>query len=308
MDTAKPTYQRTRIAPTPSGFLHLGNVLSFALTASLARRSGARILLRIDDLDRERVKPAYVQDVFDTLDFLEIPWDEGPRNCHEYETEYSQLHRMHLYENALQQLRQGGSVFACDCSRSEVMGRHPDGFYTGTCKEAGLSLEASGLNWRLDTSADRVATTFTDWNGRVHREALPGNMQYFVVRKRDGFPAYQLASVLDDVHFGVDLVVRGADLWDSTVAQSLLAGRLGLAGFQHAGFFHHDLLMAATDEKFSKSAGATSIQHYRKAGKTKAAVFEMIGNMLGLPQPAHSWEALGDALFTPGGRYAGPAQ
>lgn len=303
MDTPKQTVQRTRIAPTPSGFLHLGNALSFALTASLARQFGARILLRIDDLDRERVKPAYVQDVFDTLDFLEIPWDEGPRNYHEYETEYSQLHRMHLYENALSQLRQGGFVFACDCSRSDVLKRHPNGVYTGTCRTAGLSLDAPGLNWRLEHAATETVA-FSDWQGRTIREALPESMHYFIVRKRDGFPAYQLASVLDDVHFGVDLIVRGADLWDSTLAQHQLAQVLGLEAFQRAAFFHHELLTTATHEKFSKSAGATSIQHYRKAGKTKAAVFEMIGNMLGLPEPAHSWEALGDALFKPGGRYA----
>src|SRR5580698_8544901 len=73
-------FRKTRIAPTPSGFLHLGNVLSFALTAGLARRSGASILLRIDDLDRERVSREYVEDIFDALNFLGIPWDEGPRN------------------------------------------------------------------------------------------------------------------------------------------------------------------------------------------------------------------------------------
>src|ERR1700761_6754186 len=96
-------FNKTRIAPTPSGFLHLGNVLSFAITAVIAEKTNAKILLRIDDLDRDRVNKQYVQDIFDTLNFLEIPWDGGPRNFGEYESEYSQVHRMGLYQRVLDQ-------------------------------------------------------------------------------------------------------------------------------------------------------------------------------------------------------------
>src|ERR1700723_1841788 len=96
-----PSFQKTRIGPTPSGYLHLGNVLSFALTAALARQTGAGILLRIDDLDRGRVSKDYVEDIFETLRFLGIPWDEGPRSLGEYEREYTQLRRMELYGEAL---------------------------------------------------------------------------------------------------------------------------------------------------------------------------------------------------------------
>src|SRR3546814_5255566 len=91
--------RKTPIAPTPSGFLHLGNVLSFSLTAGLAAKMNARIVLRIDDLDRERVRKRYVQDIFDTLDFLEISWHEGPANFGEYQREHSQLHRLDLYRS-----------------------------------------------------------------------------------------------------------------------------------------------------------------------------------------------------------------
>ncbi len=89
-----PNYKKTRIAPTPSGFLHLGNVLSFSITAALAKKHSAKILLRIDDLDRARANDQYLQDIFDTLNFLEIPWDEGPRNVNEFKNAYSQAHRM----------------------------------------------------------------------------------------------------------------------------------------------------------------------------------------------------------------------
>ncbi|HWB90453.1 MAG TPA: glutamate--tRNA ligase family protein, partial [Puia sp.] len=105
-------FKLTRIAPTPSGFLHLGNVFSFSLTAALARRTGAEILLRIDDLDRERVQRDYLQDIFDTLTFMQIPWDQGPRNVDDFEREYSQVHRLPLYRAALARLREAGAVYA----------------------------------------------------------------------------------------------------------------------------------------------------------------------------------------------------
>src|SRR5690606_5345496 len=217
-------FVRTRIAPTPSGYLHLGNVLSFALTAVLARQSGARIMLRIDDLDRARVRAAYVKDIFETLRYLDIPWDEGPENYPEYESTYSQTYRLGLYHNALAQLRAQGAVFACDCSRALLQRNHPAGVYTGRCKHRGLPLDGNGYCWRIDT--DGVD--------------LPEHMRHFIVRKKDGMPAYQLASVVDDRHFGVDLIVRGHDLWESTMAQRFLAIVLGYTQFSGASFVHQD--------------------------------------------------------------------
>lgn len=298
----KHNFQRTRLAPTPSGYLHLGNVLSFVLTAALARQSGARIFLRIDDLDRERIKPSYVQDIFDTLDFLEIPWDEGPRNYHEYETQFSQIHRMDLYHQALQQLNNGGYVFACDCSRSDVLRRHPEGVYTGTCKTRGLPLDISGHKWRINTSTDRKLKV-SSLNSKNIQTYLPKQMQYFVVRKRDGYPSYQLASVIDDEHFGVDLIVRGIDLWDSTLAQCQLAHVLELETFRATTFMHHQLLTTEASEKLSKSAGSTSVRYFRKQGKSKADVFQLIGKMLGLPGTLPDWERLAKAWSYANGFY-----
>ncbi|MGK6350131.1 glutamate--tRNA ligase family protein [Parapedobacter sp. DT-150] len=275
------SFRRTRIAPTPSGYLHLGNVCSFALTASLARQSGARILLRIDDLDRSRVRRAYVEDIFETLNYLELPWDEGPSDYGQYETTYSQRHRMPLYQDALGQLRRQGVVFACECSRTTLFEHHPQGFYTGTCRDKGLPLDGPGYNWRIHT-ADAP---------------LPPAMHDFVVRKKDGFPAYQLTSLVDDVHFGVDLIVRGEDLFESTQAQTHLAKVLGYDTFLNATVHHHALLMAGQDEKLSKSTGATSIQYLRKQGKPKEDVYGMLGAMLGLDHPIASWQALGEAML-----------
>ena len=269
-------HMRTRIAPTPSGYLHLGNVFSFAITAAVAKQSGARTLLRIDDLDRARTRKAYVDDVFETLAYLGIPWDEGPMDEHAYAATYSQVHRMGLYQTALQQLRDRGLVFACDCSRARLRQAHPEGVYTGRCRHRTLPLDGRGYCWRIDTAG----------------AALPANMRDFIVRKKDGMPAYQLASLVDDNYFGVDLVVRGQDLQDSTAAQRFLAGVLGYRQFEEATFIHHTLLRAGGGEKLSKSAGATSVHYLRESGCSKADIFRMIGQMAGLQQPISSWEDL----------------
>lgn len=287
------SFTRTRLAPTPSGFLHLGNVLSFAITAALARKTGAKILLRIDDLDRQRVQPAYVRDIFDTLRFLGIPWDEGPHDYREYGTSYSQLHRMDIYREALRQLKESGEVFACGCSRRTVAKDNAEGFYPGYCRDKALPLNKAAAQWRLRTTATKELSVKI-FPGTVTKAVLPRSMQSFVVKKKDGFPAYQLTSVVDDLHFGVDLVVRGADLWPSTLAQHYLAGSLHVDDFCRIAFFHHPLLKEG-GEKLSKSGGSTSIQFLRKQGKKAEEIYAMISHRLGCKMPAHDWGSLAAA-------------
>src|SRR5580698_3356989 len=229
-------FKKTRIAPTPSGFLHLGNVLSFSITAALACQGGAKILLRIDDLDRVRVSDRYLQDIFDTLNFLDIPWDEGPRDAADFEGHYSQMHRTNLYNHALGQLRENGRVYACSCSRKQLADGQP-------CNCAGkeIPLDADDVSWRLITD-DKKEINVQSYDGGAVRAFLPVEMKNFVVRKKDGFPAYQLTSVMDDLFFGVGLVVRGEDLWPSTLAQHQLAAALSDNAFNDITFYHHPLL------------------------------------------------------------------
>jgi glutamyl/glutaminyl-tRNA synthetase len=293
-------FKKTRIAPTPSGYLHLGNVYSFALTDALAKQTGAKILLRIDDLDRDRVLPEYVEDIFDTLRFLDIPWNEGPQNSLEFEERYSQRHRLALYRRALGELEASGSLFACVCSRTQLS-RTPC-----TCKDKGLPLNTRDAAWRLDTSIPRqlkvkVWPAGATVAGATDAAALspdpatgttlPADMQDFVVRKKDGFPAYQLTSVLDDLHYGIDLIVRGADLWPSTLAQLYLsavlppdvlpADMLPRVAFGQIHFHHHSLLSGPEGEKLSKSAGATSVHYLRRQGKTPSDIYTWIAKVLG---------------------------
>lgn len=292
-------FRKTRLAPTPSGFLHLGNILSFAITSSLAVKAGARILLRIDDIDRERTDRRYVEDIFDSLRFMNIPWDEGPINFEEFQREYSQLHRMDLYRKAVEDLRATGQLFACECSRTDIARAsvaqgNPEGphdysaaIYPGTCRSKMIPLDQPAVAWRLrtDPAAD-----------------LHPSMRDFIVKRKDGFPAYQLTSLVDDRYFGVDGIIRGEDLLPSTQAQLYLShllpepNRTGRS-FSNNYFYHHLLLPDPAGGKLSKSAGATSIQFLRKEGEDPAAIYTMIGEMLGSALPIKDFNELADLVF-----------
>ncbi|NML22907.1 tRNA glutamyl-Q synthetase [Pseudoflavitalea sp. G-6-1-2] len=290
-------FKKTRIAPTPSGFLHLGNLLSFVLTAALARRNGASILLRIDDLDRERYHDDYVLDILDTLNFMEIPWDEGPRTLSEFRQQYSQTHRLHLYQHALDQLRSTGQVFACSCSRSLLNQLSPDGSYPGTCTKNGPALSEAQINWRLHTSPEKQLMIHTLEQGNIST-ALPALMQFFVVRKKNGIPSYQLSSLIDDIHFGVDFIVRGNDLWHSSLAQTYLSELISTNDFGKAGFYHHDLLHDSEGTKLSKTAGSISIQYLRKEGMKKEEIYQHLAEYCGLQAGTiKNWETFAIQYF-----------
>lgn len=268
----------TRIAPTPSGFLHLGNILSFAITYALAKKHQAKILLRIDDLDQNRIKAPYVEDMFDTLAFMGFTWHYGPKNIEDYHASFSQIHRMPLYQKALDHLTAKSAVYACQCSRKDIAQASPDGRYPGTCREKAIDLHKNRVNWRLKTHDTPICMRLE--SGRVISE-LPALMEDFIIRKKDTAPAYQLASVVDDIHFGVDLIVRGNDLVNSSWAQLFLAGLLPENTFSKSTFYHHPLIMEDREHKLSKSAGSTSIHGLRKIGKTKAEIYQQLGAFMG---------------------------
>ena len=230
---------RLRLAPTPSGYLHTGNALNFVLNWLAARHNNGRLLLRIDDLDAERKRPAYVHDIFDSLEWLGLDWDEGPRSAADFENNWSQHQRISLYNKQLERLRDTGLLFACQKSRSDLAPYH--GKYPEVFRNQGLSLDDPNVSWRIATPPD-----------------FP--MPDFVVRRRDGIPAYQIASMVDDVLFGVTHAIRGLDLEPSTQAQQWLASCMGDADFLKIKFLHHPLLLDTSGEKMSKSAGSASLQ------------------------------------------------
>lgn len=269
-------FKLTRIAPTPSGYLHLGNAYSFLITKALAEKHGAKILLRIDDLDRERYRTEYVEDIFETLDFLEITIDLGPKNLREFDSEWSQVHRMTQYEEALSKERWSGKVFACDCSRKKIQQLDSSGYYLGQCIDRRLSLDKQDIAWRMDTSESDFVN-FTEYPDLRKKALIPQDSAFYILRKKDGQPAYHLTSLVDDLHFGVDLIVRGKDLYSSTLAQLDLARNLGESKFDKVTFHHHSLIKGPKQEKLSKSDGATSIQFLRKEGKTLKDIKAMLG-------------------------------
>lgn len=256
-----PLYTLTRIAPTPSGFLHVGNAANFAANALLAKHLGTGLLLRIDDLDRARFRPEYLQDVFDVLAWLEIQPTQGPVDAEDFLRNWSQEVRLPLYATALERLRtrltsgapspdDAARVFACPCSRKELV----DGRHAYDCPTAGISLDKQGVAWRIDTRKTRLHTMMPD----------------FAVRKKDGRPSYQLACTVDDLHFGITACARGEDLRQSTEAQALLSDLLGYPKLTDRIHFVHHPLLLDEGEKLSKSQGARGVREW---GVSREEVF-----------------------------------
>ena len=279
----------TRIAPTPSGFLHLGNAYSFLLTKALAKKHGAKILLRIDDLDRDRYRPEYVEDIFATLDFLEIKIDQGPKNSKEMESTWSQVHRLPIYTGGLAQLEQSKLTFSCTCTRSQILQIDPRGIYLGQCLDRRMPLDRIESAWRINT-LDADFLDYITYPASPKSALIPEEVSCYVVRKKDLLPAYQLSSLIDDLHFGVDLIVRGQDLFPSTLAQLDLARILGKEEFAKITFYHHSLLKGPDQSKLSKSAGAYSIRQLRQDGKKLIDLFQLLGQSLGLNEELRSFE------------------
>lgn len=249
---------RSRLAPTPSGYLHTGNALNFLLTETLVRAGHGHLHLRIDDLDRERVRPAYVDNIFATLQWLGIRWDSGPRDAADFAACHSQHLRLALYAELLGCLAAvPGLVYACTCSRAQVAATAgPDGRYAGTCRHKALPLDTPGAAWRVCTAADPAPVRFAD--GLLGPQALDvaALVGDFVIRKKDGLPAYHTASLADDVADRMTLIVRGLDLLPSTAAQLWLARQAGppwAVVFGAVRFWHHPLVLAPDGGKISKS-------------------------------------------------------
>ena len=266
----------SRLAPTPSGFLHLGNAVNFVLTWLLTRQAGGVLHLRIDDLDRARLRPAYLENIFRVIDWLGLDFDHGPSGPDDFLRHHSQLLRLPEYNAVLRRLaQQPGLVRASTRSRTTEI-------------EASVALDTPGAAWRAHVPGGAEIGFFDAWQGDT-RVPLSTLMPDFVIRKKDGVAAYQVASLVDDLRLGTTLVVRGLDLQPSTAAQLWLAGQLSeTAGFnaQRVRFYHHAWLTDAAGHKLSKSqqlpldAGVLGLE------QGKHAVFQAVAGLLKLPAGA----------------------
>ena len=294
------TLFKTRIAPTPSGLLHEGNGASFILTYALARAYEGQILLRIDDLDAERMRIKYLDDIFKTLDWLGIEWDEGPSSVSDFQQNWSQHHRLDLYQNALEELKNTvtqsvmaqnalkGAVYACNCSRKQINTASLNGLYPQTCRFKHLDFNAKETAWRIHVPETTTVSinNFDLKNYNIHHS--PFNIHHltgdFVIRQKNGLPAYQVASLVDDGHFGINVIVRGSDLWTSTAAQIFLAEQLGRTTFKETLFLHHALTTNEKGEKLSKSKGSKALAEWRNARKTPEKLIKQAAQWLNLPE------------------------
>jgi glutamyl-tRNA synthetase len=244
-----------RFAPSPTGVLHLGNLRTALLAWLFARSAGSRFLMRMEDLDTGRVRPGLDEQQLADLAAVGVDWD-GP-------VEY-QSARLSLYETALEALREQRLLYECYCTRAEIReaasaahGPLPEGAYPGTClrlSEAELAEKrASGRPPALRVRADGASVTFDDrLLGRYS-----GVVDDFVVRRGDGAFAYNLAVVVDDAAQGVEEVVRGSDLADSTPRQIWLGRALGLPELAYA---HVPLVLGPDGARLAKRHGAVTLR------------------------------------------------
>jgi len=266
---------RSRLAPTPSGHLHLGNAVNFLHTWLRVRQAGGVLKLRIDDLDSNRCRPEYIEDIFRQLDWLGLDWDEGPSGPGDFHRHHSQRLRRERYRQMVEGLRQSDSLFACTCSRKEIQQRSPSGLYPGTCRHLGhrpVGPHALRLRVEPGTGASPAGQPLD----------LSRALGDFVIWRRDDQPAYQLASLVDDLDDRINLLVRGEDLQISTAAQLYLATRLGREEFARATFIHHPLLLGGDGRKLSKSDNALSLAALQARGSSPQMAYRATARQLGL--------------------------
>lgn len=294
-----------RLAPSPTGALHLGHARSFVLAWWAARAAHGRVVLRIEDLDTARADGRYVDQARRDLEWLGLDWDE----------EHLQTHTIERLNQAVAKLIEAGLAYPCVCSRGDIRraqsAPHAEDFrevYPGTCrgryqsvaeaerasgKPAGVRFRVPAGNVRFE---DRVAGTFEQ---DVEREV--GD---FLIAKRDGAPAYQLAVVVDDHAQGVTQVVRGDDLLDSTPRQLLLHRAFG---FRPPEYAHVPLVVDDHGQRLAKRADSLSLESLRQAGVERqhvlAWIAESSGVIAGMGERKHVRQAGGapaDADFSHG--------
>ena len=251
---------RTRIAPTPSGYLHVGNAYNFYLIQKYAKEKKGKILLRIDDFDFDRARDEYVEDIFKSLRWLQITPDEGPRNLLDFHKFYSQKNKQQNYRKALKILEDKSLVYACECSRSQTDRFTEFGAYSGHCRDKNLRYVEGkhSLRLRCEDLPDQ------SWKKTLFD---------FVLWTKENRASYQLVSVVEDVESEIDFIVRGEDLRDSSGAQLYLAQKLGGVYkelFEKIEFIHHPLLLDPEKpyQKLSKSLCSHSLNSLIEKGYT----------------------------------------
>ena len=261
---------KTRFAPTPSGYLHIGNALNFLLTWVEAKKQGASIILRIDDLDGVRSRDEYIQDIIESLHWLDLEYHEGPDSVESFHQNYSQKKRMDIYRDSLKDFNPE-MLYWCDCSRSDIKQRYENGIYQGYCSNRNLKQVINTTALRIKVDPDFHKDEYNLFN----------EMGDFIIWRKDDIPAYQLASILDDKFYGVNLIIRGEDLKTSTLAQLYISNQLEQLSFDKNMILYHELFKEdGTGKKLSKSEGSDSLKSLREKHKESSFVYSEIARRL----------------------------
>lgn len=281
-----PNGLRTRFAPAPTGFLHLGHVANALVTWGTARATGGRVVLRIEDHDRQRCRPEYEAAILDDLEALDFVPDEPAID--ELRTGspsgYRQSDNDAVYVVAVAQLAAMGLVYACDCSRSTFSAWAAGHGHSwsgagcpGQCAARGLAMTRHGVVWRVDLGDGDEPWTDEVLGLQAGPAATHGDLP---VRDRLGNWTYALCVVVDDLRHGIDLVVRGEDLLEVTPAQVRLGRLLGREAPPR--FLHHPLIRRPDGRKLSKADGTTAAREFLRAGARVAAVRGLAADAIGL--------------------------
>jgi glutamyl-tRNA synthetase len=262
---------RGRLAPSPTGWLHLGHARTFWTAYQRCRAFSGTLVLRNEDLDRSRCRPEFVVGMIEDLHWFGLEWQEGP-DCGGPFAPYSQSERFELYRAAFRKLRDQGCVYPCTCSRQDVLralaaphAGEDEPIYPGTCRP-GAKAGASGspragapVNWRFRVPDGQVIS-FHDGHFGKQEFTAGADFGDFVVWRHDDSPSYQLAVVVDDSAMQISEVVRGGDLLRSTSRQILLYQALEL---KSPAFFHCELMTDAAGVRLAKRHDALSLKQLR---------------------------------------------
>jgi glutamyl-Q tRNA(Asp) synthetase len=248
---------KTRFAPSPTGYMHLGHVVNAIYVWGMAGAHGGAVLLRIEDHDRIRSRPEFETALLDDLDWLGFVPDAGR------DPVVRQSDHPEVYEQALRRLRRDHHVYACACSRKDIGAER----YDGRCRELALAeTPGRGLRVRLSPGTER----FDDLRLGAMEQVPAQQCGDLLLKDRDGHWTYQFAVTVDDIHQDITHVIRGEDLIDSTGRQIALARMLGRAA--SPAFLHHPLIIKPDGSKLSKSAADAGIRELRAAGLTPEAI------------------------------------
>ena len=264
---------RGRIAPSPTGYLHLGHARTFWVAQQRALAANGTLILRNEDLDRARCKPEFVVAMFEDLKWFGFNWQEGP-DVGGPDAPYNQSERLAIYRNSFEQLRRTGLVYPCVCSRKDIQqalqaphASDDEPIYPGTCRNRSLAA-GERATWRFRVP-DGEPISFTD-AARGPQTFIAGkDFGDFVLWRHDDFPSYQLAVVVDDAAMRIAEVVRGADLLLSTARQILLYRSLGLTP---PTFYHCELMTDESGVRLAKRHDALSLRTLRHGGADPATL------------------------------------